>query len=66
MSAYKRNMKIVWTETTDGRGEARRFFARSLTGGTAWGVFDAKRDRFLKDGEIAALAPEAIRELWVN
>lgn len=66
MSALKHNLRIVWNEATGQESRSRRFLARSLNGGTGWGVWDQKRDRFLKDREVAALSPEELRETWAN
>ena len=76
MSAMKRNLQIVWDETTniisdggDGEGApwgGRRYIARSLDGGTGWGVWDSKQDRFLKDREVRVLSEKKIRETWTN
>lgn len=66
MSKLKRNLKIVWNEGTGPESAMRRFHAKSLDGGTGWGVWDQKDKRFLKDTEVAALSAEQIRETWVS
>ena len=66
MSKLKRNLKIVWNEGTGPDSGRRRFHAKSLDGGTGWGVWDQKGKRFLKDREVAALSTEQIRETWVS
>ena len=66
MSKLKRNLDIIWNEATGENSRSRRFLARSLNGGVAWGVFDQKEKRFLKDREVAALSETSIREAWSN
>lgn len=65
--ALKRNLQIVWRETTSSDpgkqlGMDRRFIARSLDGGPGWGVWDRRNQRFLKDREVAKRSEDEIRE----
>ncbi len=68
MSRLLRNLELSWAGTTSDMGTTnsktnRRFRARSFGDGeTGWGVFDVKRDRFLKDREVSRLTPDQIRE----
>lgn len=66
MAALKRNLRLVWDETTNGKGATRRYYSRSLNGGTGWGVYDAQAQRFLKDREVAALTADQLRQAWAN
>jgi hypothetical protein len=73
MSTFKRNLKRIWDETGTPVGESpprglhRRLIVRSFRdGGTGWGVWDKKHNRFLEDREISALSDEAISETWAN
>ena len=73
MSAMKRNLRIVWDETTTAIGDAestpwggRRYIARSLDGGKGWGVWDRKQNRFLMDTEVRSLESAQVREVWAN
>lgn len=62
MSALKRNLKIVWDETTNGSDPGRRYVAKSFHGGSGWGVFDRAEGKFLRDREVATLDPASIRD----
>lgn len=62
----KRNLKIVWDEATGPDAKRRRYLARALNGGPGWGVYDQKRDEFLKDRQVASLSPEQLREVWAS
>ncbi len=62
MSALKRNLNAIFTETSNGGDKGRRYVARSLDGGTGWGVFDRRSERFLKNREVAALDADTLRE----
>ena len=62
MSVLKRNLDIVFKETTNGNDEGRRYIAKSLDGGTGWGVFDRRTKRFLKDREISQISAHDLRQ----
>ena len=72
MSGLKKNLRIVWGETTHApvgpRDETpRRFVVRAFSdAGPGWGVWDKKRERFLKNREVAALSVDAVRQVWVQ
>ena len=55
------NLQIIWDEATGPLSSARRYTARSLAGGIAWGVWDKRPARFLKDTEVAVLTVDEIR-----
>lgn len=67
----KRNLEIIWAETTgpmavetSGRTAIphRRYIARAFSGGgSGWGVYDIKENRFLKDREVSRLSVDDIR-----
>ena len=67
MTNLKRNLDIIWDETTFagavGQTIDRRYVARAFSSrGPGWGVYDIKEARFLDDKEVKALTPEQIRE----
>lgn len=64
--SLKRKLRIVFDETTNGGHGGRRYIAKSLDGGTGWGVWDRKKERFLKDREVRAIPEEQVREMWAN
>lgn len=73
MSRLKRNLDIIFNETTDRTplaGEAlfgvRRYIAEGINGGPAWGVLDRKTGRILSNPEIAALSEEDLVEVFTN
>lgn len=67
MSALKRNLRIAWDETGQAPGHApdprRRYVVRGNGNGFGWGVFDKQAARFLKDSEVRAMTPAALRSL---
>ena len=66
MSKLKRNLDLIWSEATGQASRSRRYRAKSLDGGTGWGVWDERERRFLKDREVAAKTAEQLREPWTN
>jgi hypothetical protein len=72
VSKLKRNLKIIWDDTTrgapweDSSAATRRFIAKSLDGGTGWGIWDKSANRFLKDREVAALTPDQCRSSFAH
>jgi len=75
MSKLKRNLKIIYEETTAfAEGETipmhRRYLARAFPdrapGSGGWGVWDQSLKRFLRDAEVRALTEEQVRSNWVN
>jgi len=64
-----RSQRSVASGSTAPRGLRRRFIARARSfqdGGTGWGVWDKRNNRFLKDREIAALSDDEITETWTQ
>lgn len=55
LSKLRKRLEIVWSNEVP-----KRFIPRSLNGGTGWGVFDKKQDRFLSDSEVTELSPDAL------
>lgn len=72
MSKLKKNLKIIFMETTtsshleESKAHSRRFIAKSLDGGTGWGVWDKQTARFLKDREVVALTADQCRAPFAN
>jgi hypothetical protein len=72
MSALKRNLKIIYNETTAPLAGGvvahpnRRYVARAFGSGTGWGVWDVRAQRYLRDEEVRVLTEEQIRSIWVN
>jgi hypothetical protein len=62
MSGLKRKLDLVFYETSNGGHVGRRYIAKSLDGGTGWGVYDRREGRFLKDREVSALDEEMLRQ----
>ncbi len=75
MSAFKRNLRRIWDETGTPIGSprpcdnslVRRYVVRGYSqDGTGWGVWDKRRERYLKDREVAVLTSEQIEEAWTQ
>jgi hypothetical protein len=57
----KSRIDVVW-----GNRPPKRYLPRSLDGGTGWGVFDRREDRFLEDAEVIKLDKEDLSEVYAN
>jgi hypothetical protein len=57
----KSRLDIVW-----GNKPPKRYLPRSLDGGTGWGVFDRRANRFLSDTEVTKTDKEALSEVYAN
>lgn len=68
----RRNIDFIFDATTRPSGESgavslpNRYLAKSLNGGTGWGVFDRKQQRFLNDPEVARLKHSELSETLLS
>lgn len=63
MSKLKRNLDVIFAETTNNGGDGRRYVAKAFSDhGPGWGVYDRRTSRFLKDREVAALSLDQARQ----
>lgn len=61
MSGTKQRLKTVWLNS-----EPKRYVPHSYNGGTGWGVFDRKLNRFV-DGDLKTIPLETLRdEIFAN
>ena len=67
-----RNLDFIFSSTTRHEPapgpivQLNRYVAKSLNGGTGWGVYDRRQERFLKDPEVAALKFDELGESFTS
>jgi hypothetical protein len=65
MAAIKRNLRVVW-----GNNPPARYLPKAVpdrpVGSFAWGVWDDKEKRFLKDREVRAMSAEQLSQTLSN
>jgi len=63
VSDIKDKIAAVWENGLRGDRRNRRYVPKSFTGGTGWGVWDGREQRFLDDAELPTIDTDEPRYL---